>query len=161
MRLSSSVYALPLVASSLSVDAKQNHHRSPSAVAGNLFPPLFVYGSGYTTANGVFVPGIEPIDLSDDDLNVFKSAKGLTHAVTRHRGKVAWEAVYPQGSTNPGNSNGVKGGFGFYGNGSDVFEESLKTANEVMISYSVLFEAGFDFVKGGKLPGGCACTIRV
>jgi len=89
MRLSSSIYALLPVASSLCVGAKQLH----------LFPPQFVYGSGYTTANGVFVPGIEPIDLSDKDLSVFKSAKGLTHDITRHRGKVAWEVVYPQDST--------------------------------------------------------------
>jgi len=158
MRLSSSVYAFfLLVASSTSASAKQKHCRFTSAVAANLFPPQFVYGSGYTTANGVFVPGVEPVDLSDKDLNVFKATKGFTHDVTRRKGKLAWEAqaVYPEGSTNPGKSKGIKGGFGFYGNGSDIFEEALKTANEVMISYCVLFEAGFDFVKGGKLPGGC------
>ncbi|EIM80912.1 uncharacterized protein STEHIDRAFT_87240 [Stereum hirsutum FP-91666 SS1] len=65
----------------------------------------------------------------------------------------AWEAFYPAGSINPGGE--IKGGFGFYMKGPKPFEQTLerKDAVEVVCGYEVMFEEGFEWVKGGKLPG--------
>ena len=70
----------------------------------------------------------------------------------------AWEAIFPEGSINPGNKTSPHGGFGFYLRGPIHFADALKELDrhgEVVFGYSVLFEEGFDFVKGGKLPGIC------
>lgn len=119
-----------------------------------LFPSYHTYSSGFTTASGVSVPGVSKVDLSDSALNVEKLTSGTTHNVVKQEGKTAWEAVYPKGSWNP--SHTPRGGFGFYVGGSDEFAKAIKKgANEVIFSYSVFFEDGFEFNKGGKLPGGC------
>ena len=70
----------------------------------------------------------------------------------------AWEAIFPAGSINPGNRMSPHGGFGLYLHGPMRFAEALKGLEghaEVVFTYSVLFEEGFEFVKGGKLPGIC------
>ncbi|WP_224104972.1 polysaccharide lyase [Vreelandella aquamarina] len=53
---------------------------------------------------------------------------------------------YPAGSSSPGDE--PLGGAGFY---SDP--HSLEGAERACLSYKVRFPSGFDFVKGGKLPG--------
>ncbi|ORY78443.1 hypothetical protein BCR35DRAFT_325423 [Leucosporidium creatinivorum] len=58
----------------------------------------------------------------------------------------AIQVAYPAGSRNP--SASPIGGVGFYSNKLDI-----SAASNVSLSYSVFFEKGFDFVKGGKLPG--------
>ena len=63
------------------------------------------------------------------------------------------QAHYPQGSYNP--SGSPRGGFSFYAPGPENVD--LSTAKEATFSYSVYFGDGFQFVKGGKLPGFCAC----
>jgi hypothetical protein len=66
---------------------------------------------------------------------------------------LAWEALYPEGSINP--TAAIPGGFGFYLSGPGEFSESVKTAREVVFSYRVMMQEGWDWVKGGKLPGLC------
>ncbi|KAA1476932.1 hypothetical protein DENSPDRAFT_867438 [Dentipellis sp. KUC8613] len=65
----------------------------------------------------------------------------------------AWEAIYPAGSINP--SAPIKGGFGFYLSGPQAFKEQVndKGAQEVVVGYEVMFQEGWEWVKGGKLPG--------
>ncbi|KAH8111192.1 hypothetical protein DFH11DRAFT_1690460 [Phellopilus nigrolimitatus] len=111
----------------------------------NLFPSFHTYSSGFTTADGISVSGVSTVDLSDKALNVIKVQSGMTHNVVTQNGKTAWEAVYPQGSWNPSQHSArrlrllpcaVAGG-----------------ANEIVFGYSVMFQDGFEFNKGGKLPG--------
>ncbi|KAK9767027.1 hypothetical protein K7432_003463 [Basidiobolus ranarum] len=52
---------------------------------------------------------------------------------------------YPKGSRTP-SSPGKQGGLGFYA-------KPLSLQDEVTLEYKVFFPRGFDFVKGGKLPG--------
>ncbi|KAK0202648.1 hypothetical protein DFS33DRAFT_1262952 [Desarmillaria ectypa] len=61
----------------------------------------------------------------------------------------AWEAVYPRASINP--SASVAGGFSFYVAGPAGFLDGA--VNEVIMSYRVMFEPGWEWAKGGKLPG--------
>ena len=53
---------------------------------------------------------------------------------------------YPEGTSSPGDTE--DGGAGFYSN-----PKGLKGAEQACLTYQVRFEPGFNFVKGGKLPG--------
>jgi len=126
---------------------------SISGLQDYLFPAFHTYNSGFTTADGVEVDGVSSIGLSDSALNVIKVTSGLTHNVVQQDGKTAWQAVYPQGSWNP--SNAPKGGFGLYVNGTDDFKAAVAAgANQVIFGYSIMFQDGFEWNMGGKIPGG-------
>jgi len=66
-------------------------------------------------------------------------------------GKHALKAHYAAGSYRLGVKGVPKGGFNFYSPGPDGLD--LTTAKEAVFGYSVMFPKGFEFVKGGKLPG--------
>jgi len=71
----------------------------------------------------------------------------LPHPVTAAPdGKMGMQAHFPQGSYDLQN-----GGLSFYAPGPDSVH--LTTAKEATFSYRVFFEEGFDWNKGGKLPG--------
>jgi hypothetical protein len=53
---------------------------------------------------------------------------------------------YPAGTSSPGDD--VQGGAGFFTEPS-----ALEGAEQACLTYQVRFESGFDFVRGGKLPG--------
>ncbi|KAJ7764605.1 polysaccharide lyase family 14 protein [Mycena maculata] len=107
--------------------------------------PLPNAASKWTTFSGA--PGALP--LSDATLKPAKVEKGMTHNYTMAYGKQAMEAFYPKGSYIP--SKKPLGGFSFYAPGPDSV--NISTASELTFGYSVYFPQGFDFVKGGKLPG--------
>jgi hypothetical protein len=60
------------------------------------------------------------------------------------------QVLYPKGSINPAGK--IKGGADFYANPFDPGK--LERATNISISYRAFFPSGFDFVKGGKMPGG-------
>ena len=66
-------------------------------------------------------------------------------------GVLSMQAHYPKGSYNFDNS--PQGGFSFYAPGPSSVD--LTTAKEATFGYNIYFPSGFDFVKGGKLPGLC------
>ena len=122
--------------------------------------------AGFTTCPSSSTPVVTLVELSDKTLGVHKVTSNTTHALSPPSVPVpgsppdalAWEAVFPAGSINPGNKTAPPGGFGFYLRGPPPFAEALKDVrdeSEVVFSYDVLFEDGFDWVKGGKLPGIC------
>ncbi|MFC3283154.1 polysaccharide lyase [Litchfieldella rifensis] len=53
---------------------------------------------------------------------------------------------YPEGTSSPGDTE--EGGAGFY-----TEEAAFQASDRGCLQYRVRFEPGFDFVKGGKLPG--------
>ena len=124
-----------------------------------LFPvPPSRIVSGFTTSTAVHIPNVVNVELSDTVLGVHKVTGHTTHnVVTTDDGKQAWEAVFPEGSINPGNKEAPHGGFGFYLKGERTFESALRdqTPDEVIMSYEVKFEEGWEWRKGGKLPGIC------
>lgn len=105
-------------------------------------------------------PRIASVQIFEDSaLGVHKTSYPdvLKHSTVARDGRLAWEALYPQGSVNPGGA--IKGGFGLYLAGPKAFANALKEhAREVVIGYEVFFETGFQWAKGGKLPGVCAYT---
>ncbi|TFK84349.1 polysaccharide lyase family 14 protein [Polyporus arcularius HHB13444] len=133
----------------------------------SLFSPITTsrISSGFTTYPAKDLPaGVVPVPLSDKELNVHRVTSNTTHNLVIPPTAVpggdastrAWEALYPLGSINPGNKTAPHGGFGFYMHGPKQFAEALKRlgdGEEVALGYDVLFQDGFEWVKGGKLPG--------
>lgn len=121
--------------------------------------------AGFTTSAMVNKPNVVYVDLSDKALGVHKVSSRTTHNLVtppimpypsaEHNGITeAWEALYPEGSINPGNKEHPLGGFGFYLRGPPEFASILKQgASEVLLSYSMAFESDFAWALGGKLPG--------
>lgn len=121
--------------------------------AQDLYPVEPTIGQ-WTTSKSL--QGALPID--DATFRSVNILSGTTRRVlTAPDGVVSMEAFYPSGSYNP--SHTPRGGFSFYAPGpGDV---DLTTAREATFAYTVLFPAGFDWVKGGKLPGFCAYPFLV
>ncbi|KAG6918569.1 hypothetical protein DXG01_013370 [Tephrocybe rancida] len=90
------------------------------------------------------------LPLSDATLRPTKLISALSHNyVAAPDGKEAMKAHYPKGSYTYTHS--PQGGLSFYAPGPSNVD--LSTAKEATFGYSVYFDAGFDFNKGGKLPG--------
>lgn len=69
-------------------------------------------------------------------------------------GVVSLEGFYPNGSYTFGHT--PRGGFSFYAPGPE--DVDLTTAQEATFAYTILFPEGYEWVKGGKLPGFCMYT---
>jgi hypothetical protein len=110
--------------------------------------PLSRGVSSWTT-----LPGAKgALPLSDDTLRPNHVAEGPKHTyVKAPDGRMALRAQYPKGSYRPGAD--PRGGISFYAPGPESVD--LTTAKEATFGYSVMFPDGFEFVKGGKLPGLC------
>jgi hypothetical protein len=92
----------------------------------------------------------DALSLSDATLNPTKLISALSHSyMSAPDGKEAMRATYPKGSWTFNHS--PQGGISFYAPGADSLD--FTKAKEVTFGYSVFFQKGFDFNKGGKLPG--------
>ena len=124
---------------------------------------------GFTTSKYIQHPKIQIFELDDHQLGVHKVASRTTHKVVQppistlinsgsHPSpEIAWEAFYPEGSINP--TADIPGGFSFYLSGPKDFADRLETASEVVMSYRMMLQDGWEWKKGGKLPGVCKCYI--
>jgi hypothetical protein len=122
-----------------------------------LFPiPHTRISCGFTTSTADAPPAVEAVGLNDRELGVHKVTSRTPHDIVEapHTAIPSYEAFYPKGSVNP--AGPLPGGFGFYLGGPPAFSEALKHATEAVLSYSVMFESEWEWVKGGKLPGICA-----
>lgn len=106
-----------------------------------------------SVAKWTTLPGVpDALPLSDETLKPFNLMSGTTHEyVAAPDGKQALAATYPKGSYIP--SKDPRGGFSFYALGPDTVD--FTAARELTLGYSVMFPAGFQWQKGGKLPGIC------
>ncbi|KAI0628806.1 polysaccharide lyase family 14 protein [Trametes polyzona] len=112
--------------------------------ASKLFPVSD--GNSWTVSNGL--PNALP--LSDATLRPNHDSKALPHPYVKGPdGVQAMQVHYPKGSFKP--SAKPQGGVSFYAPGPASVD--LTTAKEATLSYSIFFPEGFEFVKGGKLPG--------
>lgn len=120
---------------------------SSGGVVGGLLEALFP--SGDSTSWTTSPDAKDALPLSDSTFRP-TSEMDLPHPVVKAPdNKQAMKAHYPKGSYNF--QHEPRGGFSFYAPGpSDV---DLTTAKEATFGYSVFFPKGFEFQKGGKLPG--------
>lgn len=128
--------------------------------------------SGFTTSPSAasHIPALFLVPLQDSALGVHKVTSNTTHKVVTppppsvsdtSNPTEAWEAFYHAGSINPGNKEAPRGGFGFYLRGPQQFSERLRLEmpENVIMSYAVMFEEGWMWQKGGKLPGMCTSLL--
>ncbi|KAJ3568735.1 hypothetical protein NP233_g5525 [Leucocoprinus birnbaumii] len=126
--------------------------------------PMSKFKNGFTTCGDLDEDDrITVLALNDSALGVHKINSGTTHKLVNPPKpsksssglpppKKAWEAIYPKGSINPGGP--TPGGFGFYLSGPDAFAKQLQAgAKEIIMSYRMMLEKDWEWVKGGKLPG--------
>lgn len=132
--------------------------------------PLDHFQSGFTSVHGAHEDIIIHTPLDDKALGVHRVSTRTSHRLVeppKHdeesnselpRPTHAWEAFYPKGSINP--KGDLAGGFGFYLAGPHAFSEALRDgATEVVLSYRMMLQDGWEWVKGGKLPGICEHPI--
>ncbi|KAG6848478.1 hypothetical protein H0H93_016659 [Arthromyces matolae] len=127
--------------------------------------PVRKYKRAFTTSHlPAKPPAVQCVPLEDDVLGVHKVSSQTTHKLVSpptplheqshgyNSPEKAWEAFYPQGSINP--ASALPGGFGFHLTGPKEFAEELdRGAREVVFSYRMMLQDGWEWVKGGKLPG--------
>ncbi|KAJ6525685.1 hypothetical protein B0H19DRAFT_1084791 [Mycena capillaripes] len=90
------------------------------------------------------------LPLSDSTFQLTHLIKNLAHTyMAAPDGKQAMQATYPEGSYTFTHS--PQGGLSFYAPGPNSLD--MTTAKTLTLGYSVFFEEGFEFNKGGKLPG--------
>ncbi|EIW60967.1 polysaccharide lyase family 14 protein [Trametes versicolor FP-101664 SS1] len=132
-----SVAALPLSA----------NHTLHARAANKLFPV------SDTTSWSVSSAVTDALAFNDDTFRPEHEIKDLTHPyVAAPDGVQSMQVHYPKGSFKLSAAPPTpRGGLSFYAPGPASVD--LTTAQEATLSYSVFFPDGFDFVKGGKLPG--------
>ncbi|GFZ49702.1 hypothetical protein JCM24511_07104 [Saitozyma sp. JCM 24511] len=119
---------------------------SSSASSGSLLSWLFPVSStaSWTTSTDSssalsFIGALKPL-----------TAGSLPSTSTAPDGSSALIANFPAGTYGLNSANGQ--GFSFYTEGTHN-GVNVEGATEVLFSYSAYFPSGFDFVKGGKMPG--------
>jgi hypothetical protein len=123
-----------------------------SSVQADLISSLFPLGqpsASWSTADG----SNNQYPLSDDTLKPQHLISALPHDYAPVEGKDTMEATFPEGTW--GLSGDHRGGLSFYSAGPS--EVDLTTAKEATFGYSVFFQEGWEWNKGGKLPGLCTC----
>lgn len=116
----------------------------------DLFPTTHDYTTGFTTADVDVSKHVEKVPMTESALNIPRAPATIQKA-----GKTVWQANYPK------HALGIRGGSGFNIriNGTDPFYAAARNGEkEFVIGYSVMFDEGFTWRRGGKLPGGCAYT---
>ncbi|KAG2359435.1 polysaccharide lyase family 14 protein [Suillus spraguei] len=127
--------------------------------------PISNFQLGFTTFSpspaSIAKPDVILVPLADSPLGVHKITRSLTHEVvcpppslhpSSDDPQLAWEAKYPKGSCSP--KTKIPGGFGFYLGGPKEITSLLdQGAKEAVFGYRVMFKKGWEWVKGGKLPG--------
>ncbi|KAJ7213993.1 polysaccharide lyase family 14 protein [Mycena pura] len=140
--------------------------------------PVPKFQSGFTTCATLVLQDIEQVVLEDAPLGVHKVTSRTSHHLVAPPPPLpssealesgsrepeadsrwpapprAWEALYPKGSINP--AAPIPGGFGFYLAGPAPFATKLSSgtgAVHVVLSYRMMLQEGWEWVKGGKLPG--------
>jgi hypothetical protein len=93
------------------------------------------------------------LPLSDSTLRAFNIEQSLQYSYgTAPDGRESLEVTYPEGTAAlNGQDDTPPGGVSFYAPGPENVD--VTTAKEITFGYSVLFEEGFEFHLGGKLPG--------
>merc|ERR1712136_102747 len=86
-----------------------------------------------------------PFEENFANWNVLRFSWGIKEGLVDIKNNTL-QVFYPNGSHTPRGK--IRGGFGF--NSAPL---NLEFATTVTLEYEVMFESGFEFVKGGKLPG--------
>ena len=134
-------------ASTVSASSAPSASSSSSSGSSSLFARYFPTGDG-TSRWSTFISWPGALSFKSA-LTPLTSGK-LPSESTAPDGSDALVANYPAGTFKYSSSTGH--GYSFYSPGS-ADSVDITGAKEAVFSYSVYFPSGFQFVKGGKLPG--------
>ncbi|CAL1703287.1 unnamed protein product [Somion occarium] len=143
--LAATLFLLPALVSSYPTNEAQNL-TARATLSSHLLPvsPQLAY---WTTSS---ISGAAVSPLSDATFRPHNIITALPHDyVNAPDGKRSMKAHFPKGSYTF--SHSPQGGFSFYAPGPANVD--LTTAKEATFGYTAYFPSGFDFVKGGKVPG--------
>lgn len=151
MKLTSSVCAISLLASAGLLSATPlDFVKRVAGSMSTLFPvsgsPLWTTFPGVAESLPLSNATLRPHNVTSRCPYTFEAAPDGTQSLKAH---------YPAGSYKP--SENPCGGVSFYAPGPASVD--LTTAKEALFSYSIYFPTGFQFVKGGKIPGFCECHV--
>jgi hypothetical protein len=147
MKFATTLSSIFLLAAAEVVSASPfNITRRDPGNESNLFP---VSGSPrWTTLAGAS----GSLQLSDETLRSFKITTRCPYTYENSPDGIrSLKVHYPEGTYTLGTD--PCGGVSFYAPGAASVD--FTTAKEALLSYSVYFPSGFEWVKGGKLPGLC------
>ncbi|KAJ3532991.1 hypothetical protein NMY22_g7526 [Coprinellus aureogranulatus] len=126
---------------------------APGGILGQLFP-VGKPGKSWTT----FPEAPNALSLSDATLQPFSILRSVLYKYTNAPdGKHALQAHYAKGSYTF--THTPLGGFSFYAKGPDSVD--LTQAKEATFGYRIYFPNGFQFNRGGKLPGLSRCDAQM
>ncbi|KAJ7464742.1 polysaccharide lyase family 14 protein [Mycena galericulata] len=114
-------------------------------------PDLGVHYVESRTSHPLVIPPYVESELAMDGTNSEMLTNMSEFTADWVAPSLAWEAFYPNGSINP--SGSIAGGFGFYLFGPPSFASRLEGATHVILSYRMMLQNDWEWVKGGKLPG--------
>ena len=140
---------MPSMSLSMTPSQTRNSETSSNPSSTNAIFPLGRDLQSWTTLQSAS----DALPISDTTFRPTKGNKALTHDTVTSpepNSRPAMLAIFPKGCHS---HSQTKGGFSFYAPGPQSVD--LTTAKEVTFGYSVMFEHGFQFNKGGKLPGLC------
>lgn len=128
----------------------QEHKRRATSATSKLFPVAGAVKSWSTSSSAGGTGSRKALTLSNAIFRAQHDMSNNPHPiVAAPDGKMAMQASYAKGTYTY--SHGSPSGFSLYAPGpADV---DISTAKEATFGYSIYFPEGFDFVKGGKLPG--------
>ena len=145
-----SLWIAYLLATALVASARPASNLTTRATLSSPLFPVSPQLSYWTTSTSI--SGASPLPLADSTFRPHNQITALAHPyVDAPDGELSMQAFFPAGSYNFQNS--PQGGFSFYAPGPASVD--LTTAKEATFGFTTYFPSGFDFVKGGKIPGLC------
>ncbi|KAG8884307.1 hypothetical protein FRB97_004571 [Tulasnella sp. 331] len=127
---------------------------SSSSSAGDLFPSSGI--AGWTLSSGGGISNVKSFaPFTDSTFTLVSNMKALPHPVSTEDDKPAMTINFKKGAYDLKTDPDILGGFSFYtpGPAENTVDMVALKASEVSFGYSVKFTSGFQFNKGGKLPG--------
>src|SRR5258708_1784592 len=135
--------------------SNQNFETNSSSSSSYMVFPL---GRGLRSWTTLQSAG-DTLPISDATFRPIRGNKALTNVMVMSPGpnsRPTMLAIFLEGCHS---RSETKGGFSFYAPGPPSAD--LTAAKEVTFGYSVMFEQGFQFNEGGKLPGLCESSSRI
>ncbi|KAG5219698.1 polysaccharide lyase family protein [Salix suchowensis] len=125
--------------------------KAPSSTSSSAAPAKTSVKSEPTPGKELSSNALFPVSgFSKFNPQAHRLLSALSHDfVSAPDGKKGMRANYPKGSYTF--THKPQGGLSFYALGPQNF--GLENAKEITLGYRVFFQKGFDWVKGGKLPG--------
>jgi len=124
-----------------------------------VFPTNNTVVAGWTVDDDATLQNVQYFPLNNDTFILEKDDKTFAHPIVTEDGVPAMWAHFDKGAYELQTDPSILGGFSFYTPGpassgtTPAVDLAALKAREVSYGYKVKFSSGFEYNKGGKLPG--------